>query len=188
MTTKNAFLFLPFLLVLTAACAGTGTLSPGPLAGAASLAPQTGAAAASARPAPDPAVAESVGRELAMLRGVRGDDQLRTLRWMLAVSDDRRLVNLFDDTRGPGEEGLDRRAATARQRLEDLATRLEAAGHRAPDPAGLEVARSDPNAPPPNWFPPALIEELAARPNDPVAAQALEEARRTAPRGSRPPG
>jgi hypothetical protein len=106
---------------------------------------------------------------------------------MLAVSDDRRLANLFDETRGPSEEGLDRRAATARQRLEDLAARLDAAGHRAPESAGLEVARADPNAPPPNWYPPALIEELAARPDDPAAVQALEEARRTTPRGSRPP-
>jgi hypothetical protein len=195
MTLKNAiprFLTLASLLVLAAACAGMGTSSssPGLPAGAASLGAVQPAAAPAAPPAaaPDPRAAEAVGRELPMLNGVPGDDQLRTLRWMLGVSDDRRLVNLFDDLRGQSEEGMDQRAAEARQRLEDLAAGLERAGHRAPDEAaGLEVATADPNAPEPNWFPPSLLEELAAHPDDPEAARALENARKISPRGTRPP-
>lgn len=193
MTLKNAiprFLTLASLLVLAAACAGTGTgsSSPGLPVGVNSLGAQGAAPAAPPAAAPDPRAAEAVGRDLPLLRGVPGDDQLRTLRWMLSVSDDRRLVNLFDDLRGQSEEGMDRRAAEARQRLEDLATGLERAGHRAPDEAaGLEVATADPNAPEPNWFPPSLLEELAAHPGDPEAARALENARKISPRGTRPP-
>lgn len=196
MTLKNAIprLLTPAaLLVLAAACAGSGTglSSPALPAGATSLGAQGAPAAAPAAPpaaSPDPRAAEAVGREVAMLRGVPGDDQLRILRWMLGVSDDRRLVNLFVDLRGQSEEGMDRRAAEARQRLEDLVSGLERAGHRAPDDAaGLQVAAADPNAPEPNWFPPSLMEELAAHASDPEAARALENARKISPRGTRPP-
>lgn len=196
MTMKNAiprFLTLATLLVLGSACAGTGTgsSSPGLPAGVNSLGAQGSAGAAPAMPpaaAPDPRAAEAVGRELPMLQGVPGDDQLRTLRWMLSVSDDRRLVTLFEDLRGQNEEGMDRRAAEARQRLEGLVTGLERAGHRVSDEAvGLEVAAVDPNAPEPNWFPPSLLEELAAHASDPEAARALENAQKTSPRGTKPP-
>jgi hypothetical protein len=107
---------------------------------------------------------------------------------MLSVGDDRRLVSLFEDLRDDREESLDRRAATARQRLEDLAGGLERAGHQAPEPEA-EVARVDPNAPPPNYFPPAMIQDLERRKkDDPEAARALAEALKTSPRGTRPPG
>lgn len=183
---RCAILSLLPLLAAAAGCAGAGSPYP---AGALSMAPQSGAPAV-ARPAaaPDPAAAEAVGRDLPMLRGVRGDDQLRTLRWMAQVADDRRLVALFEDLRGQPEESLDRRAAEARQRLDGLITGLERAGHRASEEAVVAVADADPNAPPPNWFPPAMIEELEKHAGDPEAARALEEARKTSPRGTRPPG
>jgi hypothetical protein len=122
------------------------------------------------------------------LRGLPPGQQLRTLRWMLSVKDDRRLVPLFPDLQADMEEPLERRGATARQRLEELAGGLEKAGHRAPDP-GDEVARIDPDAPVPNYFPPSMLLDLERlSPADPEAARALEEARRASPRGTRPPG
>ena len=79
------------------------------------------------------------------------------LKWMLTVPDDRRLVTLFDDLRGPQTLGLKERAAMARQRLEGMVTGLEKAGHRVPEAArGLAPGRLDENAPPPNHFPPSL--------------------------------
>lgn len=192
---RGLALLLPALLlaVLAGACAGAGPASPGLPAGTNSLAAgNAGAGMAPVAPPAaglDPAVAEGVGRELPMLRGVPGDDQLRTLRWMLTVPDERRLVSLYDDLRNQRDESIDRRAAEARVRLEALAQRLEAAGHRAPEPSGgPDLAQADPNAPEPDWFPPSLLEELAAHPDDPEAVKAFEKARRTTPRGTRPPG
>jgi hypothetical protein len=143
---------------------------------ASALTPQSSAAASGA-----------VEKALPRLRGVGPDEKLRTLRWMLSAGDDRRLVFLFDDLREAHEESINRRAATARQRLEELATDLEKAGHKAPASTAA-VARIDPNAPPPNYFPPSLIQDLERQKNDPEAARALEESRRTSPRGVRPPG
>ena len=158
---------LPTLL-FTALLAGQASLS--------ALTPQSSAAASGA-----------VEKALPRLRGVAPDEKLRTLRWMLSAGDDRRLVFLFDDLREARQESIDRRAATARQRLEELASDLEKAGHKAPAPESA-VARIDPNAPPPNYFPPSLIQDLERQKNDPEAARALEESRRTSPRGVRPPG
>jgi hypothetical protein len=122
------------------------------------------------------------------LRGMPPGQQLRTLRWMLSVKDDRRLVPLFSDLQADMAEPLERRGATARQRLEELAGGLEKAGHRAPEPAD-EVARVDPDAPAPNYFPPSMLLDLERlSPADPEAARALEAVRRASPRGSRPPG
>jgi hypothetical protein len=133
-------------------------------------------------------VAESVAREVPALRGVPGDDQLRTLRWMLRVPDERRLAGLFEDLQGQPGESLNPHAAEARQRVEALIARLEAAGHHAEEPQmDRELAEIEANAPPPNYFPPSLIEELARHPDDPEAVKALEEARRVSPRGVEPP-
>lgn len=188
---KLPLLPLALLLVLAAACA----VGPAP---SSSLAPGTGinslgarnAAAAPASPraaTPSPEVAEGVAREIPALRGVRGDDQLRTLKWMLRVPDERRLVSLFDDLGRRGEP-LNQNAAEARQRVEALVSRLEAAGHRAEEPEmDRGLADADTDAPPPNYFPPSLIEELARHPDDPEAVRALEEARRVSPRGVEPP-
>jgi hypothetical protein len=190
-------LLLALPLAGSLACAGSSTvalpnsLGRGAPAGTASLAPSSGAAPETL-PAVDRAASavavQAVEKALPRLRGVAPDEQLRTLRWMLSVGDDSRLVFLFDDLRDAREEPLERRAATARQRLEELAGDLERAGHRAPEPDS-EVARIDPNAPAPNYFPPSMIQDLERRKNaDPEAARALEEALRTSPRGSRPPG
>ncbi|MEA2601851.1 MAG: hypothetical protein QOF89_2843 [Acidobacteriota bacterium] len=160
------------------------------LAGAASLSaltPQSSTAAPTVDRAVSAVAAGAVEKALPRLRGVAPDEKLRTLRWMLSAGDDRRLVFLFDDLREARQEPIERRAATARQRLEELATDLEKAGHKAPAPAAA-VARIDPNAPPPNYFPPSLIQDLERQKNDPEAARALEESRRTSPRGLRPPG
>ncbi len=180
---------LTLALVLTTACAGSPP--PNPMAGARSFAGAGAAPVAQAvgRPAvPSPEVAESVAREVPGLRGVPGDDQLRTLRWMLRVPDERRLAGLFEDLQGRPGESLNGNAAEARQRVEALVSRLEAAGHRAPEAEmDRDLADLDANAPPPNYFPPTLIEELARHPDDPEAAQALEEAKRVSPRGVDPP-
>jgi hypothetical protein len=190
-------LLLAVALAGSVACASNSTVarpnSLGPGVTGASLAPAIGAPAVSADvPAVDRAASaaavQAVEKALPQLRGVAPDDQLRTLRWMLSVGDDSRLVFLFDDLRDARDEPLERRAATARQRLEELAGDLERAGHRAPEP-DAEVARIDPNAPAPNYFPPSMIQDLERRKNaDPEAARALEEILRTSPRGSRPPG
>lgn len=138
------------------------------------------------RGAPE-SIPEAVGAALPALRGVPPGRQLQTLRWMLSVEDDRRLVSLFDDLRADRGQTIEDRAVLARQRLEELASRLEQAGHQASKPeAG--VARIDRSAPPPNYFPPSLIQEFERQPDDPEAARALEEARRASPRGVRPPG
>ena len=145
---------------------------------------------AARRPAPPPLpeAAEEVARDVPALRGVPGDDQLRSLKWMLRTPDERRLAGLFEDLQGRPGESLNDNAAEARQRVEALIARLEAAGHRAPEPEmDRDLADLDANAPPPNWFPPTLIEELARHPDDPEAARALEEARRVSPRGVEPP-
>ena len=178
---------LPLILLL-AACAGSPP--PNPLAGANSFAFAGAGAAPVARPVapPLPQAAEEAAREVPALRGVPGDDQLRTLRWMLRVPDERRLAGLFEDLQGRPGESLNGKAAEARQRVEALISRLEAAGHRAPEPEmDRDLADVEANAPPPNYFPPTLIEELARHPEDPEAAKALEEARRVSPRGVEPP-
>ena len=192
-------ILLAMALAGSLACAGSSTvarpnsLGRGTPAGATSLAPSSGPAVdVPAAPAIDRAAStaavQAVEKALPHLRGVAPDDQLRTLRWMLSVGDDSRLVFLFDDLRDAREEPLERRSATARQRLEELAGDLERAGHRAPEP-DAEVARIDPNAPAPNYFPPSMIQDLERRKSvDPEAARALEEILRTSPRGSRPPG
>jgi hypothetical protein len=180
----SLLLLLAVLLALSTACAGAP--SPSPIANSFAGA----GAAPMARPVapPLPAVAEEVGREVPALRGVPGDDQLRTLRWMLRVPDERRLAGLFEDLQGRPGESLNNNAAEARQRVEALIARLEAAGHRAPEPEmDRDLADVEPNPPPPNYFPPTLIEELARHPEDPEAAKALEEARRVSPRGVEPP-
>lgn len=134
---------------------------------------------------PAPATAAGVP----WLSGLAPQERLRVLKWMLTVSDDRRLVTLFDDLRGPQKLELKERAATARQRLESMAAGLERAGHRVPEAArGLALDRVEENAPRPNYFPPSLIKQLERLPNDPEAAQMLEEARRISPPSLRPPG
>jgi hypothetical protein len=180
-------LTLALLLAFTAACAGGP--QPDPMTGARSFAAAGSSSAPVSRPAaaPSPEIAESVARELPALRGVPGDDQLRTLKWMLRVPDERRLVSLFDDLNGRGAP-LNDHAIDARQRVEALISRLEAAGHGAPESEmDRELAEVEANAPPPNWFPPTLIEELARHPDDPEAVRALEEATRVSPRGVEPP-
>ncbi|HEX6898139.1 MAG TPA: hypothetical protein VF789_00425 [Thermoanaerobaculia bacterium] len=190
MNAKKIFI-IPALLAL-AACAG----SPGPVVVPNSLTPGAPGGAAFGRAAATPAVdaaasaraVREVETTLPSLRGVPPGQQLRTLRWMLSVGDDRRLASLFPDLQQDTEETLERRGATARQRLEDLADGLERAGHQAPDPED-EVARVDPDAPAPNYFPPSMLLDLERLSGgDPEAARALEEVRRASPRGSRPPG
>jgi hypothetical protein len=180
-TTK----ILPLLLlILTAACAGNP--APSPLAN--SFAGGGGALSYAPAAAPAPDTAGEVGREIAALRGLPGDDQLRTLKWMLRVPDERRLAGLFEDLQGQPGESLNPHAVEARQRVEALIARLEAAGHRADDPEpDRDLAELDGNAQPPNYFPPTLIEELARHAKDPEAARALEEARKVSPRGVEPP-
>ena len=179
---------LAALLAFCAGCAGNpstltvpNAMAPGLPAGASAFAQPAAA------PPADRAAAEAVGTAIPALRNVPPGQQLRTLRWMLAVEDDRRLVSLFDDLQADPERTLDNRGDTARQRLEELAAGLERAGHRAPA-AEAAVARIDENAPAPNHFPPGLIEELERHADQPEAARALEEARRVSPRGVRPPG
>src|SRR4051794_21447325 len=103
-------LLLAALLAGGAACAGSGSPpaffsnSLRPVATpAAALAPSP-AFAAPAVDRVDPEVsakaAEAVGKALPRLRGVPPGRQLQTLRWMLSVGDDRRLVALFDDLSG----------------------------------------------------------------------------------------
>lgn len=200
---KISRVLLPLLLTLpvagSLACAGSSALvrpnslgAAGAPAGALSLAGDSGAPATvpAVDRAASAAAVQALERALPQLRGVAPDEQLRTLRWMLSIEDDQRLISLFDDLRETPAEPLERRAATARQRLEELAGDLERAGHRAsPDAEVSEIARVDPNAPPPNYFPPSMILELErSKGTDPEAARALEEALRTSPRGTRPPG
>ena len=205
MNSKNrkiSRVLLPLLLAIpvagSLACAGSSTvgrpnsLGAGAPAGALSLAGDSGAPAAvlAVDRAASAAAVQALERALPQLRGVSPDEQLRTLRWMLSVEDDQRLISLFDDLRDTPAEPLERRAATARQRLEELAGDLERAGHRAaPEAEAAEIARIDPDAPPPNYFPPSMILDLERRKDvDPEAARVLEEALRTSPRGTRPPG
>ena len=212
MNSKNrkiSRILLPLLLAIpvagSLACAGSSTgvrpnsLGAGAPAGALSLTGDSTAPATQTTPAVDRAASAAAVRALEQalpqLRGVAPDEQLRTLRWMLSVGDDRRLAFLFDDLREAREEPLERRAATARQRLEELAGDLERAGHRASPEAeaaevaeAAEIARIDPDAPPPNYFPPSMVLDLERRKDDPEAARLLEEIRRVSPRGTRPPG
>jgi hypothetical protein len=181
-----------FLLLLAAGLAGCAAGSQARLApaGARSL----GLAPAPAAPAAAPLAtanipAAGVAAGVPWLSGVAPQEQLRVVKWMLTVSDDRRLVSLFDDLRGPQATDLKERAVTARQRLEGMAAGLERAGHRVPEAArGFALDSVEENAPPPNYFPPSLIRELERLPNDPEAVRMLEEARRVSPRGTRPPG
>jgi hypothetical protein len=110
-------------------------------------------------PAASKEAASAAAAVLPQLSGATAVQQLRTLRWMLASGDDRRLVFLFDDLREAREEPLDRRAAMARQRLEELALDLEKAGNSFSEPVE-DAARVNPNAPSPNTFPPSVMESL----------------------------
>ncbi len=101
----------------------------------------------------------AVRNALPQLRGATAVQQLRTIRWMLASGDDLRLVFLFDDLREARNEPLDRRAAMARQLLEELAADLEKAGTSFPETLG-DAARVNPSAPAPNTFPPSVLESL----------------------------
>ena len=168
-----------------AALLATGALQAG--SAAAQPPADRGAVQAPADQAAATPAAVAVGKAVPRLQGIAPGQQLQTIRWMLAAGDDRRLVFLFPDLCEARQEPLDRRAAVARQRLEELAADLEQAGHQAP-PAAAEVARIDPNAPPPNYFPPSLIQGLERVKDDPEAARILEEVRKTSPRGSPPPG
>jgi hypothetical protein len=178
-----------FLFLLIAGLAGCATGVPGKptsLAPSASLGFASASAAAPAA-ASLPAPAKEAG--VPWLSGLPPQERLRVMKWMLTVSDDRRLVSLFDDLRGPQELELKERAAMARQRLEGMAAGLERAGHRVPEAArGVALDRFEDNAPPPNYYPPSLIKELESLPDDPEAARMLEEARRVAPSSNRPPG
>ncbi len=165
-----------FLSLLIAGLAGATASPPPPLLAAAS------------QPAPATAGVAGVPAGVPWLSGLAPQERLRVVKWMLTVSDDRRLVALFDDLRGPQKLELKERAATARQRLESMAAGLERAGHRVPEAARGPLDRVEENAPPPNYFPPSLIKELERLPNDPEAARMLEEARRTSPPSRRPPG
>jgi hypothetical protein len=187
MTHRNRF-FLPacFLAVsLAASLTGCATGSPSGLGpgGALGMAPQTAPAAAPALPGNVPPRVEGL---VPWLSALPPQEQLRTARWMLTVSDDRRLVTLFEDLRDQRDVDLEDRAATARQRLEGLVTGLERAGLRVPEAArGFRLDGIDENAPPPNNFPPSVKAEPERHADEPQAAQALEEARRTP---VRPPG
>lgn len=180
-----------FLLLLAAGLAGCATGSPANLAPAGpsplGLAPAPAAPAAAPLAAANiPAPATAAG--VPWLSSLPPQEQLRVLKWMLTVSDDRRLVTLFDDLRGPQAIELKERAVTARQRLEGMVAGLERAGHRVPEAArGFALDGMEENAPPPNYFPPSLIKDLERLPNDPEAVRMLEEARRTSPPGTRPP-
>lgn len=177
-----------FLFLLIAGLAGCATGSPGNPAGLAPAAP-LGFASAPAAPLPAadlPAPATEAGPP--WLSVLAPQERLRVLKWMLTVSDDRRLVSLFEDLRGPQDPDLKERAAMARQRLEGMAAGLERAGHRVPEAArGFALDRFEENAPPPNYFPPSVIRALESLPDDPEAARMLEEARRVAPPSNRPP-
>lgn len=186
MYDKNpvSYLGLAAALIASTACTGSSSFTPPSLASGETVQVQ---AALGVDAAASSAAVQAVEAALPELRGLPPGQQLRTLRWMLSVSDDRRLVSLFADLNADQEEALDQRAITARQRLEDLAGGLERAGHQAAEPEA-EIAQIDPNAPPPNYFPPAMIQELERRKDlDPEAARALEEAHRASPRGVRPP-
>jgi hypothetical protein len=175
-----------FLLLLSAGLAGCATGAPG-TTGLAPAAP-LGLTSANAAPLTTGLPAPAVAVGIPWLSGLAPQEQLRVLRWMLEVSDDRRLVTLFDDLRGPQELELKERAATARQRLEGMAAGLERAGHRVPEAArGLRPDGAEDNAPPPNTFPPSVIKALEGA-HDPEAARMLEEARRIPPQSQRPPG
>ena len=112
-----------------------------------------------ADPAATKAAVSAVGNALPQLQGATAVQQLRTLRWMLASGDDRRLVFLFDDLREARSEPLDRRAAMARQRLDELAVDLEKAGTAFSETLE-DAARVNPSAPAPNTFPPSVLDSL----------------------------
>src|SRR5918992_3014562 len=132
-------LLLAVVLAVSTACAGSSP-PPTPLdtslpAGAASL-------AGSSSPAEDrvidrgasAAAVEAVERSLPNLRGAPPDEQLRALKWMLAIGDDQRLASLFQDLGGDQQEPPGRRGAEARQRLGDLAGGRRRARAPAPGP------------------------------------------------------
>jgi hypothetical protein len=183
MTHRNRFV-LPacFLAVsLTVSLSGCATGSPSGLApgGALGLAAQT----PTALPGSAPPRVEGL---VPWLADLPPQDQLRTVKWMLSVSDDRRLVTLFEDLREQRDIDLRERAATARERLAGLVTGLERAGLRVPEAArGFRLDGIDENAPHPNNFPPSVKGEPERHADEPQAAEALEQARRTP---VRPPG
>ncbi len=108
------------------------------------------------------AAAEAVARVESMLPQLRGGtalQYLRTIRWMQASGDDLRLMYLFDDLREARTVSIKQRVATARQRLEELATDLESAGYGFSERVE-QAARTNPDAPAPNTFPPSVMESL----------------------------
>jgi len=124
---------------------------------------------------------DPVASRLPRLVDMAPREQLETLTWMLTVPDDRRLVGLFPDLVAIWE--LDPAAAAweARGRLGELVDLLAAQGHpRRVLPSGFSPARIDPAAPPPNDFPPGLIEEiLTLTPDDPDKEEFLTFALQT---------
>ena len=188
MNRQNRLAIPPILLLLLAVgLAGCTTgAPPAPAPGAPlGLGPSATPAAAVVAPAV-PAAPPAVP----WLSGMPPQEQLRILKWILTVSDHRRLVTLFEDLHEQRNVDLEERGATARQRLEGLVAGLERAGHRVPQPArGFTLDRLEENAPPPNTFPLSVVSEPQRKVDDPDAARALEEARQAAQeRGTRPPG
>jgi hypothetical protein len=138
-------------------------------------------AAAQPPAAGSPVSLDPVAQAAPALAQVPPAHQAEILAWMLSVNDDRRLVALFPDlveTPVP----LDLRGTLAREWAEELMGSLERRGHRPRhQPFELPVAEADPAAPPPNFVPPEVMEELErAAPTalDPGVAEALEDARR----------
>lgn len=137
--------------------------------------------AAAQPPARGPVSLDPVAQAAPALAHVPAAHQAEILAWMLSVDDDRRLVALFPDlVETPvllGDRGV-----LAREWAEELMAGLERRGHRPGQKVfELPLAAADPAAPPPNFFPPEVMEELeraAAKGTDPAAAEALEEARR----------
>lgn len=130
---------------------------------------------------PGPVSLDPVAQAAPSLAQVPPAHQAEILAWMLGVDDDRRLVALFPDlveTPVPlGDRGM-----LAREWAEELMASLERRGHGPRQKFfELPLAEADPAAPPPNFFPPEVMEELeraSANGMDPAAAEALEDARR----------
>jgi hypothetical protein len=165
------FLAVSLTVSLTGCATGSpSSLAPGGALGLAAQAPQV-------LPGNAPPWVDGL---VPWLSDLPPQEQLRTIKWTLTVSDDRRLVTLFEDLREQREVDLRDRAATARQRLAGLVTGLERAGLRVPEAArGFHLDGIEENAPPPNNFPPSVKAEPERRADEPEAARALEEARQT---------
>lgn len=138
-------------------------------------------AAAAPAGAQVPVSLDPVAQAAPSLAHVSPARQAEILGWMLGVDDDRRLVALFPDL-AETPVSLNDRGVLAREWAEELVGSLERRGH-GPLQKGLElpVAVADPAAPPPNFIPPEVMEELeraAPEALDPGVAQALEDARR----------